>query len=298
MINLITKKATLNLKAIVKLIRVHQWIKNLLVFAPIFFAGQFQTVHLLQQAIIAFFAFSFVASSVYVLNDYFDIEKDKLHPTKKTRPLASGVISKAQGRFLFVLLLIVSFLLTFLVNVKLLAILSIYLIINILYTIRLKHIALLDISIIAFGFLLRIAAGSYPIDILVSKWLIILIFLLAMFMGIAKRRGELIHVKGTATRASLQGYNLQFIDTAMVIMASVTVVAYIMYTVSPEVVKRIGSDDIYLTTFFVVLGILRYLQLTIVFEKTESPTMVFLTDRFMQLNLIGWGVLFGYFLYY
>lgn len=267
-------------------------------FTPVFFAGLFNDGDLLIQIVGAFAAFCLVASSVYILNDYFDIEKDKLHPTKKNRPLASGAISKAQGRWGFVTLLLTALTIAVLIDFKLLIVLSIYLFINVLYTLYLKNIALLDISIIAFGFLLRIAAGSYPIDIPVSKWLIIIIFLLAMFMGIAKRRGELIHETGAKTRAALKGYNLQFIDTAMVIMASVTVVAYIMYTVSPEVVERIGNDDIYLTTFFVILGILRYLQLTIVFEKTESPTLVFLTDRFMQLNLLGWGLLFGYFLYF
>lgn len=280
-----------------KLLRPHQWIKNLLLFVPIFFAGRIEDVDLLLQIIIAVSSFSLMASAVYVLNDYFDIEQDKLHPKKRFRPLASGQVSKSQARILFVILLITALIISYLVSVNLTIILGIYLIINILYTIRLKHDAIIDITILASGFLLRIFAGSIPFDIIVSKWLVIMIFLSAMFIGIAKRRGELILENEGTTRKSLSGYNLQFIDVTMVMMSAITIVCYIMYTVSEEVVARIGSDDIYLTTFFVMLGILRYLQQTIVFGKTEAPTKVFLKDRFIQVCIVLWVAVFGWFLY-
>lgn len=281
-----------------QLLRLHQWIKNLLLFVPIFFSGQIQNIDLLLQVLVAFFSYSLMASTVYILNDYVDIQRDKLHPTKQNRPLASGKVSKSQAQILFVILLISSLGISFLVSYKLTIILAIYFVVNVLYSLRLKHEAIVDITIIATGFLLRIFAGSIPFEIVVSKWLIIMIFLSAMFIGIAKRRGELILENDGATRKSLEGYNLQFVDIAMVMMAAVTIVCYIMYTVSEEVVARIGSDDIYMTTFFVIIGILRYLQQTIVFTKTEAPTKVFLKDRFIQVCIVLWIIVFGWFLYF
>ncbi len=281
-----------------QLLRLHQWIKNLLLFVPIFFSGQIQNIDLLLQVLVAFFSYSLMASTVYILNDYVDIQRDKLHPTKQNRPLARGKVSKSQAQILFVILLISSLGISFLVSYKLTIILAIYFVVNVLYSLRLKHEAIVDITIIATGFLLRIFAGSIPFEIIVSKWLIIMIFLSAMFIGIAKRRGELILENDGATRKSLEGYNLQFVDIAMVMMAAVTIVCYIMYTVSEEVVARIGSDDIYMTTFFVIIGILRYLQQTIVFTKTEAPTKVFLKDRFIQVCIVLWIIVFGWFLYF
>ena len=281
-----------------QLLRLHQWIKNLLLFVPIFFSGQIQNIDLLLQVLVAFFSYSLMASTVYILNDYVDIQRDKLHPIKQNRPLASGKVSKSQAQILFVILLISSLGISFLVSYKLTIILAIYFVVNVLYSLRLKHEAIVDITIIATGFLLRIFAGSIPFEIVVSKWLIIMIFLSAMFIGIAKRRGELILENDGATRKSLEGYNLQFVDIAMVMMAAVTIVCYIMYTVSEEVVARIGSDDIYMTTFFVIIGILRYLQQTIVFTKTEAPTKVFLKDRFIQVCIVLWIIVFGWFLYF
>lgn len=281
----------------IKLLRLHQWIKNLLLFVPVFFAGKIQDIDLLMDISIAFLAYSLMASAVYILNDYFDIERDKLHPKKRFRPLASGEVSKNQAKVGFLILFFSSLIISYFIHVNLMIILSIYLIMNVLYSVRLKHEPLIDITILASGFLLRIFAGSMPFDIIVSKWLVIMIFLSAMFIGIAKRRGELILENKAVTRQSLKGYNLQFIDLTMVMMATITIVCYIMYTVSEEVVARIGSDYIYLTTFFVILGLLRYLQQTIVFESTEAPVKFFLKDRFVQVCILLWVIVFGWFLY-
>jgi len=279
------------------LFRLHQWLKNFLLFVPLFFSGHIQDIDLLIQISAAFLSFSLMASAVYVLNDYVDIERDKLHPIKQFRPLASGEVSKPKAQLMFLLLFVASIISSLLIDYHLALIVLIYFVLNVLYSIRLKHDAIIDITIISIGFLLRIFAGSLPFDIMVSKWLIIMIFLSAMFIGIAKRRGELILENEGATRKSLEGYNLQFVDIAMVMMAAVTIVCYMMYTVSEEVVARIGSDYIYITTFFVIIGILRYLQLTIVFGKTETPTKVFLKDRFIQVCIICWILVFGWFLY-
>jgi decaprenyl-phosphate phosphoribosyltransferase len=280
-----------------QLLRPSQWIKNLLLFVPIFFAGKVQDASLWLPLVLAFFSFSLMASAVYVLNDYCDIERDRLHPKKRFRPLASGVVTLPQARVLFVFLVVISLIISYLVSLSLSGLVAAYLLLNIAYSLRLKHEAIIDITILACGFLLRIFAGSLPFEIVVSKWLIIMIFLFSMFIGIAKRRGELILSNNNVTRKSLDGYNLQFIDVTMVMMAAVTIVCYIMYTVSEEVVLRLGSDYVYLTTAFVLLGILRYLQQTIVFEKTEAPTEFFFTDRFVQIAVLGWAIAFGVLLY-
>ena len=174
-----------------------------------------------------------------------------------------------------------------------------YLSINILYSLWLKHIAIIDIAIIASGFLLRIFAGGIAAQVPISRWLIVLTFLLAMILALGKRRNEfLAQTDGRQSRPVLDGYNLPFIDLSMVFLAAVTVVAYLMYTISDEVVGRIGSEELYFTTFFVVLGLLRFLQLALVFNRTASPTRVLLEDRFIQLMLLLWGGAFVYLLYF
>ena len=164
---------------------------------------------------------------------------------------------------------------------------------NILYTIKLKHISILDISIIATGFVLRIFAGAVIIAVDPSMWIVLVTFLLAMFLALAKRRDDcLLAGEGKKTRRNIGGYNLEMINLSMVFMAVLTAVAYIMYTVSPEVINRIGSDRLYLTTVFVVTGVLRYMQITFVEEKSGNPTKIVLKDRFLQLVIILWLVTF------
>lgn len=286
------------IKSWFSLLRVSQWVKNLFVFIPVFFAGAFLHVDAVTHVAIAFVAFSLMASAVYILNDYFDIEKDRLHPEKKERPLASGLIKPSAALGVAIVLMVVSSVIAFQQNINLLYILATYLVMNVLYTVRLKHIALVDIAIIALGFLLRIFAGGVAADVPISKWLVIITFLVALFLGLAKRRDEyLIFLAGTNTRKAIEGYNLQFIDVSMVIMAGVTIVSYIMYTLSAGIKNTMDSEYTYLTTFWVVLGILRYLQITIVFEKSGSPTKVIWTDRFLQAVILGWIVSFVVLIY-
>lgn len=282
----------------IRLIRVKQWIKNLFLFIAPFFAGRILETEVLLQSVVGFFAFSFIASSVYILNDYFDVAKDKLHPQKMHRPLASGVISRQAAQAGIVVLFLLAFATGYWLGQNFMVVLGLYFVMNIAYTIKLKHVALVDITIIATGFLMRIFAGGFATDIPVSHWLVLVAFLLALFMAMAKRRDEyLILLQGTNTRKAIEGYNLQFIDISMVMIAGVTVVSYIMYTLSASVQMRMGSQYLYLTTFLVILGILRYLQQTIVFERSGSPTNLVLTDRFLQLILLLWVLSFGVLLY-
>ncbi len=281
------------------LIRPHQYIKNLFIFLPLFFASRITDTALLISALVAFLAFSLTASAVYVLNDCHDVEDDRQHPKKKNRPLASGDISKAHALTVMVLLFITGTALMASVSFIAMAILLGYVIMNIAYSLYLKHVPILDITIIAIGFVLRLFVGSAATDIPLSMWIVIMTFLLALFLALAKRRDDvLIFLEtGKKMRKAIHGYNLQFLDASMGIMASVVIVSYTIYTTSTEVIERVQSDYLYLTALFVIVGVMRYLQVTFVEKNSGSPTRIVLNDRFMQLTLFGWVATFAWVLY-
>ena len=284
---------------IIKLLRPHQYIKNLFILLPLFFALKITDTGLLTNAFIAFIAFSLTASAVYILNDYHDIEEDRQHPKKKNRPLASGAISKAEALGIMTLLFVAGFGLMAMLSLQAAIILLAYVVMNIAYSLYLKHIAILDVTIIAIGFVLRLFIGSAVTDIPLSMWIVIMTFLLALFMALAKRRDDVLIFldTGKKMRKVIDGYNLQFLDTAMAIMASVVIVSYTIYTTSPEVVERVHCQYLYLTALFVILGIMRYLQITFVLKDSGSPTKIVLRDLFVQLTLIGWIITFAWILY-
>ena len=288
-----------NIKDILRLIRPHQYIKNLFIFMPLFFAGQIGNTDLLLNVVIAFVAFSLTASAIYVLNDYHDIEEDKQHPKKKHRPLASGAISKTQAIIIMPVLLMAGLTLMFSLSLKAGGILTTYVVMNIAYSFYLKYIAILDVVIISIGFVLRLFIGSIVTGTSLSMWIVIMTFLLALFMALGKRRNDvLIYLDaGKKMRKVIGDYNLQFLDTAMAIMASVVIIAYIIYTITPEIVARVNSEYLYLTSLYVVIGVMRYLQVSLVLKDSGSPTMIVLKDRFIQLTLIGWLLTFGWILY-
>ena len=288
-----------SIKDILGLIRPHQYIKNLFIFLPLFFAMKITNIALLTNVSIAFIAFSLTASAIYTLNDYRDIEEDRKHPQKRNRPLASGKISKSQAVIIMAVLGMVGFILMYLLSSQAVAILLAYVVMNIAYSFFLKHIAIIDITIIAIGFVLRLFIGSAVTGIALSIWIVVMTFLLALFMALAKRRDDvLIFMEtGQKMRRVIDGYNLQFLDTAMTIMASVVIVAYTIYTTSTEVVSRVNSEYLYLTALFVILGVLRYLQVAFVFKNSSSPTKIVLKDHFMQLVLLGWIITFAWILY-
>jgi len=289
----------LKLTDTIVLMRPHQYIKNIFIFLPLFFALKITDWHLLFNSFVAFIAFSLSASAVYILNDYHDIEEDRSHPKKKSRPLASGAIEKSQAVWIMILLFLSGFLLMGYLSIEALMILFLYVGMNIAYSLYLKHIAILDVVMISIGFVLRLFIGSAVADIPLSMWIVIMTFLLALFMALAKRRDDmLIYLDtGKKMRRVIDGYNLQFLDIAMSIMASVVIVAYIIYTSSPEVIQRVNSHYLYLTALFVILGIMRYLQVAFVLQDSGSPTRIVLKDRFMQLTILGWIVSFAWILY-
>lgn len=256
-------------------------------------------IQLLLQSFGAFLAFCLFASTVYILNDYVDREDDRRHPKKKYRPLASGAVKpKAAFVQMALQLLIGGTLFIWAGGWPLLALGAAYLLMNTAYSFKLKHIPIIDLVIIAIGFVMRLFVGAMVGEIELSMWIILITFLLALFLGLAKRRDDvLLLAQGKKVRKSIDGYNLEFINGAMIMMASVTIVAYISYTISPESQGFFQSKNLYYTVFWVILGILRYLQITFVEEKSGSPTKVLLKDIFLQLTILGWLVTFGVLIY-
>lgn len=284
---------------ILKLIRPHQWLKNAFVLMPMFFGGSLLDPEDIRASVLTFLAYSFVASSVYCFNDINDIEADRRHPVKCKRPLASGAVSMGTAWMLMALMFVLAALMTALLGdrghiLKVGGVLLFYYILNICYCAKLKQYAIVDVCIVAFGFVLRVLAGGFATDITLSKWLVLMTFLLTLFLSFAKRRDDVLRMNetGEPPRKNTIHYNLTFINQAITITASVTLVCYIMYTVSPEVVARLGSDLLYLTSVFVLLGLLRYMQITVVDKKSGDPTKIMLRDRFTQLVVVLWALTF------
>jgi 4-hydroxybenzoate polyprenyltransferase len=287
------------MRNIILLIRPRQYIKNLFIFLPLFFVGQITNPELLLNAFIAFVAFSISASAIYILNDFCDIEEDRQHPEKKSRPLASGSISSKTALFLMGVLAISGISLITALSFESLVALSGYILLNIAYSYYLKHIAILDVTIISIGFLLRIFVGAFVNGIQLSMWIVMMTFLLALFLAFAKRRDDLLIYLNTGknVRKVISGYNIDMLNASMSILAAVVIVSYIMWTVSIDVITRVGSNKLYATTFFVILGILRYLQVIFIDEKSGSPSEVLLSDRLIQFSVLGWLAFLGIVLY-
>jgi len=286
-------------KGLLSLLRIKHWIKNVIIFSPPFFAGRLDLLFTTSQ-IAAFFSFCLVASAVYIINDLMDIESDKIHPVKCKRALASGLISKKSAIIFLIFILLMLSILVFCIKSTAPFIIA-YFLLNVAYSFKLKEIAIIDVSCIALGFVLRVLDGGAAAgNLLVSQWLVTVVFLITIAIAFAKRRDDLLLAdgnQGQALRKSLEGYSINFLNIATSLSLSITLTAYIIYTISPEVVKRIGSDKVYVTAFFVFIGIMRYLQIILVEEKSGSPVDVFWKDRFIQFAILGWITSFTILLY-
>jgi len=282
-----------------KLLRPSHWAKNLFLYIPLFFAGEIFNLQKVLELLIGFFAFSLIASSIYIINDYKDVEADRAHPVKCKRPIASGAVSKPAALVFFVLCLIIGGVLAWYVKPKFAFIAGIYFILNLLYSFGLKNISILDILILSAGFVLRIKAGGVAANIAVSEWLMIMVFLLALFMAIAKRRDDVLikAQSGKDMRKASKGYNMDFMNVMLALVSAVIIVAYLMYTMAPETMTRFGTYRLYYTCLFVIGGLLRYLQITYVENDTGSPTKILYKDRFIQLTILLWVLSFYVIIY-
>jgi decaprenyl-phosphate phosphoribosyltransferase len=278
---------------VLTLLRPKQYIKNFLVFSAIFFSFSFGDVEKLLRTIEAFVCFCLAASAVYIMNDIIDVDEDKQHPEKRHRPLASGSVDMRTAYILLASLSVLALILSGLAGAELFFTIGLYIVINVLYSLKVKRIAILDIVFLSFGFLLRIIAGGVVTNIPISMWLVIMTFLLAVFLGIAKRREDVrLGEQGLETRKNISQYNLEFINATMVLMAGVIIVSYLLYTVSSEIQLKFSTNYLYITSLFVIVGILRYMQIIFVENGNSNPTDVLYRDRFIQIDIALWIISF------
>jgi 4-hydroxybenzoate polyprenyltransferase len=280
------------MRAIFATLRPQQWVKNFVLFAGLIFSQNLSRLDMGLKTLAGFGLFCLLSSSVYILNDILDVESDRKHPLKSTRPIAKGEIKVSTAVFLFIILALVSLSLSFLLS-PLFALTALsYLILNMLYSLYLKHVVIIDVMCIALGFVIRAVAGAVLIGVEISTWLVVCTTLLALFLGFGKRRHELLLLETQATdhRKSLSEYSPYFLDQMISVVTASTVVAYAFYTLSPEIEQKLGTKHMDLTIPFVLYGVFRYLYLIHQKEGGGSPTKMLLNDKPILANIILWLV--------
>ena len=280
--------------AYIKLMRVKHWIKNAFVLAPMLFSLKFLEISSLIIAMKAFISFSLVASFVYIINDILDVEKDRKHPKKKKRPIASGKISPLSAFIFSIIVFVLGFGIAYDINIQTFVVIFIYFVMNLLYSLKLKHIVLLDVFIIAIGFLLRVYAGAFAIAVPVSHWIILTTFFISLFLGFGKRRNELLVVgeaNKTSHRPVLAFYNEKIVDAFIVISLTLTVMTYTLYTIDSNAIKNIGSDNLIYTVPVVVYGMFRYLFLIYGEDKGGDPAELVLKDKWIMFTCFIWLIM-------
>ena len=281
------------MRSVIKLARPHQYLKNGFVLLGPLFAHQWDLATLTQAAM-AFLAFCAMASAVYVLNDIMDIEADRAHPVKCKRPLPSGAISIGIAKNLLVLLIVGSVILSLLASTWVTLFVLTYFIINIFYSWHLKHVVILDVFLISSGFMLRILAGTVGLGITPSAWLLLCGLMVTLFLGFAKRRAELLMIEATEgtsnglTRRVLDDYSPEMLEQFIAVTAACTIIAYGLYTVSPQTVAIHGSNNLIYTLPFVVYGIFRYLYLLHRRAKGNDTAKDLVQDRHLLVTVVAW----------
>lgn len=271
----------------IRILRLSDWLKNIFVFVPLVFSKHlFHTDYILTVAS-GFIAFSIASGMVYVFNDIIDADRDRLHPLKKDRPVASGELNKSRAAFLLFVLFIIVLLFTILLNNKFILIIWTYVLINLLYTLYLKKIVIADIFSIASGFLLRVVSGAVIIDVDLSNWLILTTIFLSLFLAVMKRRVEFASIPDPSIqRVVLKDYSLPFIDMIAAVTSTCVVISYAFYSVAERTMKAFGSEEFVFTTLFVIFGIFRYMFIAIKKNKGENVIEAILNDLPMTINLI------------
>jgi decaprenyl-phosphate phosphoribosyltransferase len=288
------------LKAYLRLIRIKHYVKNLFIFAPLFFALKFTDIDRVLLCFAASIVFTAVAGVVYIINDYKDIEQDKLHPTKRFRPLASGEVRPIEAFILAAVFLTWGLVLSYVIHPYMLFLVIIYFLINLAYSFKLKHVAIVDIFIVSSGFIIRLVIGAIVAAVPLTHWIVVMVFLLALFISLAKRKDDLQISKatGNTVRKAIDGYNETFINAAMIMNLAAVLVSYIIYTTMPESMLKFHSVNLYITSIFVIFGVFRYLQIIFVEEKSGSPVEILLKDRLIQLAVVGWIITFLVLIYF
>jgi 4-hydroxybenzoate polyprenyltransferase len=282
------------MKMYFELLRIKSWVKNGFLFLPLVFALKLLEQDLFISVVIAFFSFSFCSSFIYIINDVLDAKADALHPRKKNRPIPSGKISSRLALMIGVGCLAVSFglVFSFAISVFFSYVLLCYLFLNIAYVLLLKNIHLIELFVVAINFVLRVLAGCFVINVAPSNWILVVTFFLSLLLVLVKRRAELV-VLGTnaaAHRKVLKYYSEGFLDKLILIAATITITAYILYSIDPKVTVLLKTNSLIYTSVFVVIGVFRFVQLSEgkEFEGEGDPTTLLFKDRFTQLVLLAW----------
>ena len=280
----------MKLRDLIQSLRPTQWTKNFFIFAPLVFAKEFFELDLWLKTGAAFAIFCVFSSALYLANDLFDLEEDKLHPKKSQRPIASGRVATSQAVVAGVILAVLSLALAFVLNTNFFIACAIYGILQLAYSLKLKHVVILDVFIIAAGFVIRVVAGGLVIQVPLSSWLLICTTLLALFLAMSKRRHELVLLEGNAPahRPILKEYSAYLLDQMIGVVTASTVIAYCLYTVSEETVKKFGTSNLIFTTPFVLYGIFRYLYLVHQKGKGGSPEELIIRDKPLLLAIVLW----------
>jgi len=279
--------------ALLTVMRPQQWTKNVFVFAALLFSGQFRDPAMCFRTALAFIVFCLVSSAIYAINDVCDRGEDRRHPVKKNRPIASGAVGVNLALLFSGILIVLGLLLAGCINKLLLFVVSLYIVIHIAYSLKIKHIVILDVMMIAGGFVLRILGGSVAIAVSPSHWLVLCTVMISMFLGFTKRRAELISLDADSeyTRLVLRDYSTAFLDQVISIVTAATIVCYALYTVDDHTLEVLGNRGMLLTVPSVMYGLFRYIYLIYHHKKGQDPTDTLIYDIPTICNLIIWLIL-------
>lgn len=282
-----------------KLLRVDNWVKNLIIFLPLFFSSEILDVNKFSNTFFGIIGFSFVTGFVYVINDIFDVDFDKNHPDKKFRPIASGNVSIKNALIIGFVSFLVGLTVLWCCSFEAFLLSVIYFLITLLYSFKLKHISIIDFVIISLVFVIRILVGGELGKIALSQWIIVMVFLASLFLAVSKRRDDVYKYEreDKMNRKVIDKYTVELMDKIITITSSVLIVAYLLFITSEDVILRYPSKYLLVTFIFVLLGIFRYNQLTYVYNKSGSPVNILFSDRFLQIILFCWLLVYFFVIY-
>ena len=280
----------MNIGDVFRSLRPTQWTKNLFVFAALVFARKILAGPLVLRTLAAFGIFCLLSGSIYLVNDVLDYEEDRIHPKKSRRPIAAGLIRRGPAAGMAVVLAAVSLACAFILSPGFFIAGAVYFVLQIAYSIKLKHVVILDVFIVASGFVIRVVSGGLVIRVPLSSWLLICTTLLALFIALSKRRHEIVLLEENASahRPILKEYSAYLLDQMISVVTASTVIAYCLYTVSEDTVKKLGTSDLIYTMPFVLYGIFRYLYLVHKKGQGGSPEELILKDKPLALSVLLW----------
>ncbi|MBZ0184154.1 MAG: decaprenyl-phosphate phosphoribosyltransferase [Melioribacteraceae bacterium] len=287
------------MKEIIKLLRVSHWTKNVFVFVPLVFSKNLMNKDFVVEVLFAFVFFSIASSLVYVFNDLIDAGKDKLHQIKKFRPIASGKISRSKAVIIIFILIILTAVSFFVLNLQFNLVLLGYILLNISYSLLLKKIVIIDLLSVSIGFMLRVISGALVINVPLSSWLILTTLFLSLFLAVAKRRAEfIIYENENNTRIVLKDYNLKLLDLFLAVSAGGIIISYSLYSVAERTVNYFHTENLVFTTIFVIYGIFRYLYLIHKEKNGENSLEILLKDIPSIINILIYGIVIYYLIYH